>query len=317
MILPSFIRLADELAAASKVQGTTFPFIFLGASSDPAMIVDFSSYVNSWISSLPCWHPVKFYTHGWMLSNASQYSEFSKFIDVLEQWSSRITIMGLSLDIFSRLARRNWNTYLENAALNLVELARVVPKPALKLNVTYPVGRLNVSQHYTIGYWRDLTRFSACFPDDAEIDSTLNGAVTQAERECALLTTGVFRIGAVCGFDRKSTAMISRDNGVPFASGRARSLFRNQSKQNQSRALQHQLKHTLKGLNGFPDGNHGIVVMPDGRARLVNYLGYELGQWLGSGNPVIPYVTSYIREDLPWNFLDLSQTLQKDEKRDD
>jgi len=303
MTISSFNRLALEFAQATRQRGEVFPFLFLGASSDPAMIVDFAVYARTWIGALPDWHPVRFYTHGWMLASDSQQRECDAFLKVLASFPCRIGRLALSVDVFSKLARNNWSDYVSNAARNLRSFAEVVPRQSLKLEVTYPPSRLTVAKAYTIDYWRALAAGSPHFPKDEAIEHLLSQATTEGERECGRLTSAVFIIGERAGLDRRQTALISRDAGAAFPSGRASSFYASRPREEAEKALAGQREHGLYALRSFPSGNRGIVLMPDGTARLVDYLGYKLGPWLKSGCPVIPYAESFARVDHPWGLL--------------
>jgi hypothetical protein len=289
MTLDSFNRLALEFGSVASLMNAPYFFLFLGAASDPAMIVEFARYAKAWILSLPEWHKVKFYTHGWQLSNKSQRIEFNDFIVILSKYPERIATMGLSIDLFSLAARKDLRNYIDNTASNLEGFVGVLSISSLKLNVTYPVERYNSGKVYKISYWLNLASSKKSLPEDSEIQFILKQARTPEDRVCARLTSAVFSIGRKAGLTPRETAIISRDNRVPFAAGRASGFFDGRSRSESDNALQYQQEHTLQSLKKFYKGNEGIILYPDGRARIVDYLGYRLKTWLAGGQRVIPY----------------------------
>lgn len=300
MTSTSFRRLALEFAEAARRRREIFPFLFLGASSDPGMISEFAVYARSWITALPDWHPVRFYTHGWMLASNMQEREFNAFLTVLRDFPCRIGRLAFSVDMFSKFARDDWAGYLSNVARNLKAVSDILRPKALKLDVTYPPSRLSVASIYTIEYWRALAAGSAGFPSNDDVIRSLSHTSNGDESECSQLTTAIFTIGKRAGLSMRQTALICRDAGAAFPSGRARSFYAARPREDAEMALAGQRDHGLYALRGFRYGTTGIVLMPNGSARLVDYLGYRLGKWLRSGRVIIPYAESFIRNDHPW-----------------
>lgn len=309
MHLSSFRRLAHEFGQAAEGRHTVFPFLFLGASSDPAMIADFAAYAETWITSLPPWHPVKFFTHGWLLSDAAQRRELSAFCDVAKAHRCRVKPLALSVDLFSRLARRDRALYIDNAAGNLRAFAAAVPAESLKLEVTYPPSRLDAESIYTMEHWRSVASAAGALPSD--LDTILSRASSPGDREVSELTSTVFAIADKAGLDRCTAARISRDAGAAFPGGRASRWYAGANSGDASRAIAGQKEHALYRLTKADEGYNGLVLMPNGSARLVDYLGYRLGPWLSDGTPVVPYISSYTRDDAPWSLPDDAQFFER------
>jgi hypothetical protein len=307
MHFDSFARIAAEFGEACHQNQKPFPFLYLGASSDPSVIVDFARYLETWVISLPKWHSHKFFTHGWVLSNTKQRNEYSVLLEVLLRLHEHIQTFAISVDIFSHFARHNWLRYLENVSANLRGFAKVLDFSSLRLQVHYPLSRLDVVGPYTMSYWHERALQRTEFPTTEEIFSILANPNNQEEQECCRLTAGVFRIGELAGFSPHQTALMTWDGGVPFAAGRAQPFFKYRKLEDASRALNIQRTTTLRSLAASDMGTQGLMLFPNGSARMVDYLGYRLGDWLNEGNPVIPYARSWRRQDRPWQKLDFDR----------
>lgn len=294
MNIDSFSVLTKEFGIAVRHKHQILPFIFLGSSTDPSMIANFASYAEIWIKSLPEWHPIKFYTHGWNLSSDVQYSEFSRFLNILKQFSSRITVIALSIDFFNINARLDKEKYINNIGHNLKEIRKCVPYNALKLVITYPIERLDVEDKYAIRYWRNLIEKQ--FIDDNIISDTLKSAMTPQEQLCAELTHSIFKIGQIAGFDKRATSLMARDNGAPIPIGNALSYYKNRTTSDKEKSLSFWKNRTLKSLVNFPHKYDGLVICTNGAIRLIDYGNYKFESWLNKGMPAIPYIVSSLRD---------------------
>lgn len=290
MGLSGFMRLAKEFGRAAAIRGDEYSFLFLGCETDPAMIRGFAKYLQTWIVALPAWQSVKFYTHGWDLSSQSQTREFVAVLDILARYCRRIKTINLSIDRFNDRARHDWGAYLANISANLKELLILLPLEAIRLHVMYPIDRLGIGGKHVISYWRKRARTEAPFPSYHDIISTLGAPRSPARRDCSDLTRAVFTIGDMAGLESKSIARISRDGGVPIPAGRARNMFVNHSQADVEKALRRYRIRDLQSIKNSPYGFHGILLMPDGSARWVDYACFRLGKWLDRGKPVIPYL---------------------------
>lgn len=303
--LSSFCRIAGEIGAALYHTGKPLSFLHLGASSDPSAIEEYYRYLITWVSALPEWQPVKIFTHGWLLADASQRSEFQAVIRVLNQVRDRIQTQAISVDNFSTLARADWSGYLTNVAENLRGFARVLPRSALKLQVHFPLERLYCAELVTLQHWRDRALRGEELPNARYLSEHLEAEADEQSAECAFLTAGVFRIGAMAGFTSTETALMARDGGVPFATGRALTFYEGRHQADSERALAIQREQTLKPLESFERGTHGVVIQPDGRVRFVDCVGYQLGSWLNDGGAVFSYMTTEARST---NLVDITSS---------
>lgn len=293
--LSSFRRLAAEIGIAVRRIGEPLPFLYFGASSDPSAIENFDCYLLTWVKSMPSWQSVKVFTHGWLLADANQRNEFTKVLKLFKRICDRVQTGALSVDSFSALARLDWSSYLSNVAENLRGFAQVLPLSALKLQVHFPLDRLRLTGPVTLQYWRDHVLRGEELPDDRNLTDRIESQVDENSQACARLTSAVFRIGVMAGLTTTETALIARDGGVPFASGRARTFFEGRPQDDADLALKIQREQTLRPLESFEYGSQGVVILPDGRARLVDCEGYRLGNWLNANAPVFSYMKSEVR----------------------
>lgn len=300
--LTSFSRLAREMGTAARLRHEPFPLLFLGAESDPSMIADFAEYADTWVSEMPVFQRLKVFTHGWRLGFARQQREFRRFCELLSRKGERFQSVALSVDTFSVLARRDPSLYVANVAANLRGLRDVIGLGSLKLQVTYPLsrGQLLSTSRATLSYWRDLLRITRQFPDEPDVFRVLDTLDETAERECASLTRTVLEIGRAAGLRLDETVTLARDGDAPYAAGRAGRLYRGAPGALAERALEVQRKQTLYPLVERGLDTHGIVLYPDGRARLVNYEGYRVGSWLADGLPVLQYLVEDSPPLSPW-----------------
>jgi hypothetical protein len=303
MDLSGFSLLAKEFGDVARIKQDEYTFLYLGATTDPAVVRNFYRYLEIWIKSLPQWHYVKVYSHGWQLWFSRQKQEYSRLLNILSKYKARIKTFGLSVDLFSLSARREWVSYLKNLAENLMGLLDALSIEQVKLQITYPLERLDADQEYCIQYYRDKTINSRDFPDDKKIDELITKGLSTKYEEIARLTKGVFLIGDMAGLSRFQTSYISRDGGIPFASGRARTFYKKSNVHAAQQALESQQEHTLYSLKDYIFGNNGLLIMPNGSLRLVDYLGFKLGEKLKNGEVVVPYLSSKIAMSTPWPIL--------------
>jgi len=300
MKIDSFEKLAGEFGAIIKNTSEEFPFLFLGASTDPSMIYQFSEYLKIWLSCLPEWHTIRFYTHGWLLTSSKQIDEYNGLCLVIRKYSRRIKTINFSLDQYSKFARENWDAYVENIAKNIMRLLEILPLDSLRLHVIYPVGSLNVSNILNLDFWRTNSKSNYNFPEEDIYNLLLSVRAYGIEKECIKLLLAIIRIGDLIGLKRRDIFSISRYGGVPIRSGRTKQIPIKDNEE-ESSAFKRYKENDLRPLLNFPKGLEGIIIMPDGKARIVDYLGYNHKEWLNNGEKVITFIDSFQRKDNPWS----------------
>jgi len=58
-----------------------------------------------------------------------------------------------------------------------------------------------------------------------------------------------------------------------------------------------QEKRVLYPLKNYKYGYNGLIMYPDGKARIINYRGYNYMEWVNNGNNVIPYISAFNQEE--------------------
>jgi hypothetical protein len=279
MELAPFLQFTTELTQAARMVGEPFPFLYFGAASDPAMVTGFHHYAAGWIDTVGEYSPFKLFTHGWQLTNSNQKTEFDSLCDALAFRISRIHKIAISVDQFSRMARRDWPSYLEMVGSNLCGLLKVLPLDSIRLEFTFPVERLDMQENNPVTQW---------LAQPSPTTQWANAKTAEA-LPCARLIEGLFTIGKIAGLDSACTLDLYRDAGIPFSAGRAKSMFSGRSYAERQYALDNQLNHSLPSIAKSPFGTVGISVMPTGHAHLVDLAGYRVGADLSGGQKIISY----------------------------
>jgi len=293
----SFRRLAGEVGEVARSSPEPYPFLFLGSASDPSMIAGFARYWEVWCAAMPASQDVRLYSHGWHLHHPSQREELDALLEVMARDSRSNLVVALSVDRFSVLARENWGRYVRNLAENFRDFGQALPPGRCLLHVTYPLSMARLPPEFAISFWRNKISRGRKVPSYPELGRRLPDPRTEEEKACLDLTLAVFAIGARAGLSSRETLKRVMDNFVPFPAGRATRLYAREDASLGSFARTRYRREALKRLAD----TEGILVMPDGRARLVDYDGYRPRGWLGGGRRVIPYVYSFTRQDGPWD----------------
>lgn len=301
MMLESFRRFADEIGVALRTSGRPLAFCYLGAETDIAVIRHAADYLRVWLDALPHWQPLKLYTHGWVLNSRDQMIEMEAVLALLAERVDRVSILGLSIDAFSAFAKTDFESYILNAAANLRAFHSFLPVAKLKLQVTYPVDRLDTCGPATLRYHTTLHREGADLGTaKAALDVICSRQQDDPQGVCARLTASVLEIGCRAGLSHSDTVAISHDNGPAFPAGRAIRFYRQRNETDIRRALTQQIRTCLRPLNSHEHGFNGLIIDVDGSVPIVDYLGYRVYRRLLEGRRIIPYIRHTEPQPRPW-----------------
>lgn len=292
MDLDAFAPFAAEIRAASMASKSRAPFLFLGSETDPSMVQGYAHYLETWINSQMDISRVWIFTHGWQLCHVRQREEMNASVLVASQYLPYLGKVMLSVDAFSLPARRDWEQYLQNCGANLRLLLEALPIGKVGMEVLYPLEAPPQDSPERLSYWK--------VKEPPSYDMIEDELSELRESPGTLLTLGVITIGRHAGVPCRDFLGMIKDCGYPFNAGRARRFYSKGRNQYQaSRALLRQRMDVLHPLEGFPSGFEGVMIYPDGRVRLVDYLGYRVGGWLNHGQPVITSLAGRHRTP-PW-----------------
>lgn len=292
MQLDGFARLARELGDVAASTGKPYSFLFLGSATDPSSVEGYARYQDVWIDAMPAMSPVRIYTHGWVLVQSKQQTEFREFLVSLLRSREKIESINLSVDEFSEFARSDWQAYLRNIKANLRGLTSVLRPDQIIIEALYAPARLVAPPEATLEHWRNRLD-GAADPTEVERDmrATLEALRNRGKHGAtARLTLAVMELGDFLGWPLTTTLHRSRDDGTPMAFGRGARLLRDLPAEAKARGLEAHRKKSWKRLEPLGDLHGGIQIYPDGRARLLSYDGYVQGAWLNGREKVIPYL---------------------------
>lgn len=280
MAIEGFSRLASEFGQVAYETGRPYEFLFLGSANDPSAVPCFAQYLAVWLDAMPAFSPIRFYTHGWLLSLSQQQQELSAVSAVLARRANSIEMINVSIDHYSALARSDITQYELNVAKNIRQLVATVGRSKLRLHIMYPIERHQAPESVLLATW------AGCRISADEVLTTLDKHTDPAEHGCATLTASVVRIGRAAGLTVAETIAQSRDAGLPMAAGRAIRLFRNMPNSARNEGLAWYRRKALPRLRE----THGLQVFPDGSVQVIDYDGYQRGPWLDKGARIVRYL---------------------------
>lgn len=281
--LDGFARIIQEIGHTLIAQQSHLDFFHLGASCDPAYIQEYHNYLKVWIDNFPNDHIIKVFSHGWDLSNSQMKDDLQNTLSEATHAQNPNVRFILSFDPFSKLARSNWSQYIENMSNNLRLIESYVGKEKVRLEVFYPPERNLVNEQQTLQYWRDCItntaiNFEHIFPQIERF----------GQNACSRITVGALEVLQRSGFNATDIPNMVRDCNIIFPAGRGIQHFSNPT--DMKIGLNVQKSHVLYSLDNYKYKYNGVLIYPNGSARLVDYYGFRLGNWLNNGNPVIPYL---------------------------
>lgn len=281
--LTGFNMIIREIGLALNRMQSPLLFFHLGAATDPAYIENYASYLKSWANAFPSFQKIKIFTHGWQLDTVKGHKEFIDTLKTIVDTTHDIKFI-ISFDCFSNRASTNWESYIDNVCNNVQEIIKQLGKDSIRMEVFYPPSRINADPKTTLEYWRLYYSVVKTYSYKYAFD-----ILSQYDDDdiCARTTIGVLTILERCGIPSNDLSTMTRDCEMIFNGGRAKSWFKEESESAIEKGYEIQKRRVLYSLDGYCFGNNGLVIYPDGRARIVNYEGFELGAWLNEGNQVL------------------------------
>ena len=292
--LSGFQKIISEVGEVVERTGRPLPFFHLGASTDPASVKGYSNYLRIWRASIPESQAIRVFTHGWDLTDKLQSMEFDSTLSVATMHGSIKFV--ISFDTFSIFARNDWDGYLMNVALMLRRVVDAVGKSRVRMEVFYNLSRNTCKDKYTLQYWRELASREEC-PSINDILDICENAESSDDRTCAKVTAGMLVVFKQAGLCSSDLVDMSRDCETVFDAGRARQLYQNENQEAIQKGLDIQKKHVLYSLEGYEHKYEGVIIYPDGTARLVDYHGFNLLERLNDGKKVISCMSSAVYDD--------------------
>lgn len=288
--LDGFQRIINEIGNVIACTHKALSFFHLGASTDPATVLNYSHYLKAWCNSMPEFQPIKVFTHGWNLLNVDQEKEMMQTLDVAKQRQGLKFV--LSFDEFSLMARNNWEEYLVNVCKNLRNIIRAEGKSKVRIEVFYRPERNKCSTKCTLQYWRDALSINNQISFDEIINQCMNhtGAL---DLSCRKTTIGIIKVFQMAGLKPIDLIDMSRDCNMVFYAGRAKQLYTEQFTEDIQTGIEVQKTKVLYSLKNYEYRYDGIIIYPDGSARLVDYEGFKLKKFINNGDRVIPYMTKF------------------------
>ena len=284
--LQGFARIIKEIGEIVAINNNSLPFFHLGASNDPAFVKNYYSYLLEWRKAMPSFQQIKVFSHGWNLRNDIQVEEFQKYLSVLEQYSNIKAV--ISFDSFSKLARANWDIYIQNISQNLNYFISSIGRERIRIEVFYTPERLSCNPKYTLEYWRELILKGNCLSIQ-DIIEEIDGC--NENNDCAKVTCGLLKVFHLCGLKATDLINMSRDCESIFPAGRGKQFFNNLAQDNYQKGLEIQKKRVLYSLKDYIHKYMGVIILPDGTCQTVNYHGYKAGKILNHGQPIIQYMS--------------------------
>lgn len=285
--LLGFNKIINEIGYVLKQTNKPLSFFHLGASTDPASIKNYYTYLETWRKALPGFQPIKVFTHGWLLENESQSIEFDNFLSVIDKYQN-IKIV-ISFDEFSSLARRDWNHYVDNIAENLSRIVNVVGKKRIRVEVFYTPQRIICKPQRTLQYWRDRVLHDKSISLNEMIEYCNDHP--DSYTNCSKVTSGILKVFSKCKFSAVDLIDMTRDCDSIFPGGRGKHFFKDLPQEYNQTGLKIQEQRVLYSLKDYKYKYNGLIINPDGTACLVDYHGFIIGESINSGNKVIPYMS--------------------------
>ena len=284
--LNGFGEVINEIGKVISLNSHPLSFFHLGASTDPACVEGYSNYLNLWIDAFPIFQNIKIFTHGWnLINNPINHKELKDTLLTVNMSMRKVRFV-ISFDCFSKLARTNWDVYIENIYRNVKEIIDQIGKDSVRIEVFYPPERMKAESITLLEYWRQFGKNSS--HPTFSLTESINLLNEFCDSNiCAKITCGVITIFNRLGLNYRDLFNMARDCEMIFNSGRGRNLFRDEDARTIEEGYKIQKRRVLYSLENYCHNYEGLIIYPDGKVQFVDYLGYKLGKWVNSGRETI------------------------------